>query len=227
MCRKPPGVSIRPRRSNGSWRHGANRRRAWSSWIHRFGDALAGDWYDYLFFPINFSELRLVWSRHTAPGEVRPLQLDVDEQGRIRLTVPAQVEYQRPAVERIVEAGRSLAGLDPESAFRVRVAVGEAVANAILYGAGEPVEAHLCLPANVGDVELRAIVELHGDALRPRRLIATKVDEAVYHGSIVAAQVHAGIPYSYFTTGQRVPEDIEVASAARLAGLLCGEGVFA
>ncbi len=97
----------------------------------------------------------------------------------------------------------------------------------VLRHAGEAVEAHLCLPANVGDVELRAIVELHGDALRPRRLIATKVDEAVYHGSIIAAQVHAGIPYSYFTTGQRVPEDIEVASAARLAGLLCGEGVFA
>ena len=97
----------------------------------------------------------------------------------------------------------------------------------VLRQGGEPIEAHLCLPANVGDIELRAIVELHTDALRPRRLIATKVDEAVYHGSIVAAQVHAGIPYSYFTTGQRVPEDIEVASAERLAGLLCGDGVFA
>ncbi|MEM9073680.1 MAG: hypothetical protein AAGE52_34640 [Myxococcota bacterium] len=101
------------------------------------------------------------------------------------------------------------------------------VTGAQLQNAGEPVETHLCFPANVSDIELEAIIERYGEAHGPRRLIATKVDEAVYHGSIVAAQIHGGIPYSYFTTGQRVPEDIEVASAGRLASLLSGEGVFA
>lgn len=94
-----------------------------------------------------------------------------------------------------------------------------------LRHAGENIEVHLCLPANVASVELRAIVELHGEALRPRRLVATKLDEAVYHGSLIAAQVHGGVPFSYFTTGQRVPEDIEVASAHRLASLLCGDPI--
>ncbi len=92
--------------------------------------------------------------------------------------------------------------------------------------AGEPIETHLCIAASTHDVELRAIIERHSD-LRPARLLSTKVDEAVYHGSIVAAQTLAGLPFSYFTTGQRVPEDIEVASAARLAGWLCGEEVGA
>ena len=94
-----------------------------------------------------------------------------------------------------------------------------------LRHAGENIEVHLCLPANVASVELGAIVELHGEALRPRRLIATKLDEAVYHGSLVAAQVHGGVPFSYFTTGQRVPEDIEVGSPERLASLLCGDPI--
>jgi len=96
----------------------------------------------------------------------------------------------------------------------------------LLQSAGEPVEVHLCVPAACADVELRAIASRH-QALRPTRLLVTKVDEAVYHGSIIAAQTLAGLPFSYFTTGQRVPEDIEVASARRLAALLCGEEVNA
>ncbi|MEM7609422.1 MAG: hypothetical protein AAF411_29095, partial [Myxococcota bacterium] len=95
-----------------------------------------------------------------------------------------------------------------------------------LGGAGEPVETHLCIPASAHDVEVRAIVERHA-GLNPSRLLSTKVDEAVYHGGIVAAQTLAGLPFSYFTTGQRVPEDIEIASAGRLAEWLCGEEVGA
>ncbi len=94
---------------------------------------------------------------------------------------------------------------------------------AVLSGAGEPIETHLCLPAWLASaIELRAVVELYAETLRPRRLVATKIDEAIYHGSIVTAQVLAGVPYSYFTTGQRVPEDLEIASASQLAELLAG-----
>lgn len=92
----------------------------------------------------------------------------------------------------------------------------------VLAGAGEPVETHLCIPAAISDIELRAVLDRH-QVLEPTRLLATKLDEAVYHGSIVAAQAIAGLPISYFTTGQRVPEDLEVAGAERLAGLICGE----
>jgi serine phosphatase RsbU (regulator of sigma subunit)/anti-sigma regulatory factor (Ser/Thr protein kinase) len=106
------------------------------AWVDRFRDALAGDWYDYLFFPISPPELGLVWQRHVGVEAVPELSLDVGEDGTIRLSFPSEVAYQRPAVERIVEAGRHLAGLDADAAFRVRVALGEAVANAILYGSG-------------------------------------------------------------------------------------------
>ena len=57
----------------------------------------------------------------------------------------------------------------------------------------------------------------------PTALILTKLDEAAGMGSLlsVARQVH--IPVSYLTTGQDVPEDIEPASAARMARLVLGQ----
>jgi flagellar biosynthesis protein FlhF len=93
-----------------------------------------------------------------------------------------------------------------------------------LHGAGEPIEVHLCLAAGTGDPETEAVLD-RLSPFRPVKLTMTKLDEAVRAGSIVAAQVMSGLPLAYFTTGQRVPEDIEVAGAERLSALLCGEEV--
>ena len=91
-----------------------------------------------------------------------------------------------------------------------------------LHGVDEAVEVGLCLPAAIGDAEAHVTVDLLAP-LRPTRLVSTKLDEAVFLGSIVGAQVMSGLPLAHFTTGQRVPEDIEVAAPERLAALLCGE----
>jgi flagellar biosynthesis protein FlhF len=93
-----------------------------------------------------------------------------------------------------------------------------------LQNAQEPIEVHLCLPVAMRERELRTAIE-HCGVLSPSRLTCTKVDEAICCGTIVAAHVQSGLPLGYFTTGQRVPEDISVATAEGLAGLLCGEDV--
>ncbi|MDH5490392.1 MAG: hypothetical protein OEY14_00315 [Myxococcales bacterium] len=93
-----------------------------------------------------------------------------------------------------------------------------------LHGAGEPVEVHLCVPAATNERELRMTIEAH-EPLRVARLLITKLDEAVLHGTILAAQELTGLPLSHFTTGQHVPEDIEEATAERVAALLCGEEI--
>ena len=93
-----------------------------------------------------------------------------------------------------------------------------------LYGVQEPVEVQLCIPASTRDGELQVAIDRHS-ILRPTKLISTKLDEALYPGAIIAAQVLGGLPLTYFTTGQRVPEDIERANAARLADLMCGEEI--
>lgn len=133
-----------------------------SAWVDRLGEALAGDWYDYLFYPISAPELGLVWRRHTGVGEAHALTLDVDDHGHIRMSLPSQVRYHRPAVERIVQAAVHLAGLDSEAAFRVRVALGEAVANAILYGSGDDPGRLVHIEAFADEESFRVLVRDEG-----------------------------------------------------------------
>jgi flagellar biosynthesis protein FlhF len=90
-----------------------------------------------------------------------------------------------------------------------------------LQGADESVEVHLCLPVAMRERELSMAVQSYAP-MQPLRIVCTKVDEALCCGSIVAAHVRTGLPLSYFTTGQRVPEDIMPASPKVLAALLCG-----
>jgi flagellar biosynthesis protein FlhF len=110
------------------------------------------------------------------------------------------------------------AGRSPRDAWAL-TAMAECLRNA-----QEPIEVHLCLPVAMREREMRTAIE-HCAVLSPSRLTCTKIDESICCGSIIAAHVQSGLPLGYFTTGQRVPEDISVASAEGLAALLCGEDV--
>ncbi len=154
-------------------------------------------------------------------GGAEQLQRYADLMG-VRMEVADDARSLRRALARL--GGKDLVLVD--TAGRSPRDHGALEATAELLRGGEATEVHLCVSAGVSDVELRAIVERHR-CLDPARLLVTKLDEAVYHGSIVAAQTLSELPLSYFTTGQRVPEDIEVAHPGRLAGLLCGEEVEA
>ena len=137
------------------------------TWVDRLGSALAEDWTDYLFYPLNRDELGMVWRRHMAAAETPELTLDVDESGGIRVAFPSDVRYQRPVVERIVVACRHLAGLDTETAFRLRVALGEVVTNAILYGSGDRPGAVVRISAIADRGGLRVDVADEGDGFDP------------------------------------------------------------
>ena len=54
-------------------------------------------------------------------------------------------------------------------------------------------------------------------------LIVTKLDEAALYGPIFSFVVEFAQPLYYFGTGQRVPEDLEPATADRLLAMLLGE----
>ena len=52
------------------------------------------------------------------------------------------------------------------------------------------------------------------------RVLFTKIDEGLSFGSILNFSLRTRLPLSYFTTGQRVPEDIEVAVQNRVIRLI-------
>ncbi len=58
--------------------------------------------------------------------------------------------------------------------------------------------------------------------LGPRALILTKIDETECLGSLYPFLSRATIPLSYVTTGQKVPDDIEVAHAGKLSQWILG-----
>jgi flagellar biosynthesis protein FlhF len=52
------------------------------------------------------------------------------------------------------------------------------------------------------------------------RLIFSKLDEGLKYGSLLNFSLRTRIPLSYYTAGQRVPEDIEVANKDTLIRLI-------
>lgn len=85
-----------------------------------------------------------------------------------------------------------------------------------------PDERYLVLSLTASTRDARAVV----DSYRPigfHKLLFTKLDEATAPGVLLNTLVHAGRPLSYITTGQNVPDDIEVASPERLSRILLGD----
>lgn len=79
-------------------------------------------------------------------------------------------------------------------------------------------ETHLAIQAESAPAQIDAIIEVHRD-FAVDRLLFTKLDEARGLEELVRAPSRAGIPVTYLTTGQLVPEDLEEATLSRLETL--------
>ncbi|HTP51263.1 MAG TPA: flagellar biosynthesis protein FlhF [Anaeromyxobacteraceae bacterium] len=80
---------------------------------------------------------------------------------------------------------------------------------------------HLVVSAASGALELAAVAERYR-ALRPDRLVFSKVDESAGPGSILSAAVRIARPIACITDGQRVPEDLHPVSGRELVDLVAG-----
>jgi flagellar biosynthesis protein FlhF len=81
------------------------------------------------------------------------------------------------------------------------------------------ISTQLALAASVKPADLARMVDGY-QAFKPQRLIFTKVDETASFGPILNEAVRTGLPLSFFATGQRVPEDLEEVTAARLTSMI-------
>ena len=91
--------------------------------------------------------------------------------------------------------------------------------HAALLRAARPTEVHLVLPASLeGAVQTR-----HARFFAPlgvSRLLLTRLDEALGFGVVLNVVERLNCRLSYWTTGQRVPSDIEEACGERVAELV-------
>lgn len=85
--------------------------------------------------------------------------------------------------------------------------------------AAVPDQVHLVLSTTASEAAIRQAIEKFS-ALGARQLIFTKLDEAVGFGVILNVLRSFNLRLSYITTGQAVPDDIEVGSARRVAELI-------
>ena len=85
--------------------------------------------------------------------------------------------------------------------------------------AGQGVQIYLTLAAATRRLERQEMLQAMGDLapLNARALVLTKLDEAVALGSALSLTHATGLPLAFVTSGQRVPEDLTPADAARLA----------
>ncbi len=82
-------------------------------------------------------------------------------------------------------------------------------------------EVHLVLSCTTKTRDLYDVVERFS-VLPLHRVIWTKLDESTTFGNMLNVGIKHPLPISYVTTGQRVPEDVEVAEANKLASLVVG-----
>lgn len=80
-------------------------------------------------------------------------------------------------------------------------------------------EVHLVLSSTTKTRDLYDVVERFS-VMPLHRVIWTKLDESTAFGNMLNVAFRKPLPISYVTTGQRVPEDVEVAESKKLASLV-------
>lgn len=84
------------------------------------------------------------------------------------------------------------------------------------------VEFHLVMPASMREQDVFRLYE-RVKHLPLLRFLFTKMDETAGFGTLFELSHQTGAPLSYWSVGQRVPEDLEVATPERLATFLIAQ----
>jgi flagellar biosynthesis protein FlhF len=81
------------------------------------------------------------------------------------------------------------------------------------------IDTHLVLTASMKSADLTRLTHSY-EIFHPHHLIFTRLDETGSFGPILNQAVRTARPLSFFAGGQRIPEDLEIASCERLVELV-------
>jgi len=84
-----------------------------------------------------------------------------------------------------------------------------------------PEDILLCLSATTGFASVKEMIDTYG-YVDDYRLMITKTDETKYRGPLLNISWYAKKPLAYVTTGQNVPDDIEVVNVEAIAKAIVG-----
>jgi flagellar biosynthesis protein FlhF len=136
--------------------------------------------------------------------------------------VPLEVVYSPEEIAPTIESHRDAdiilidtAGRNPRNPARMLELRG-------IIRAARPDEVHLVISATTKNFDALDVVDRF-EQVGFDRLLFTKLDESSTYGMILNTLVRAQRPLSYLGTGQDVPEDFEIASAAKLAHMIMGD----
>ncbi|MDR0649651.1 MAG: flagellar biosynthesis protein FlhF [Synergistaceae bacterium] len=90
-----------------------------------------------------------------------------------------------------------------------------------LYDAYAPDSVHLVMAANINYRDMLDVIERMG-VVPLSALLFTKLDETASYGTIFNVLHDLDLPVSFFTVGQNVPNDIEIAQGDKFVDLLFG-----
>ena len=85
----------------------------------------------------------------------------------------------------------------------------------------EPEDTLLCLSATTGFAALKEIIDTYG-FIDDYKLLITKLDETKYRGLLLNICWYTQKPLTYVTTGQNVPDDIEVVDVESIVKQIIG-----
>jgi flagellar biosynthesis protein FlhF len=83
----------------------------------------------------------------------------------------------------------------------------------------QDIDTHLVLTASMRIEDLYRAAGLY-DAFQPSKLLFTRVDEATSLAGVFCLAARRNMPVSFFSTGQSVPEDLDLATKERVIGSL-------
>jgi flagellar biosynthesis protein FlhF len=132
--------------------------------------------------------------------------------------VPVEVAETPAALADLIDPANDLTLIDTAGKSPRDTA---AIAELASHTAGLDLEVHLVIPAASSAAQIDELVSRYR-ALAPARLLFTKVDECNTAPELARAPGRTGLPITWVTTGQAVPEDIEQPTPARLLELASG-----
>ena len=159
----------------------------------------------------NARTLGLVAADAFRAGAVEQLRIYADIIG-----APFRVARTPAEIEAALVGGRQTLLVDTAGRSPSEAGVRETLR---MLGRRRGVRTHLVMAADTSAASARRILDAYRDA-RPDRLVITKLDECESLSPIVGLLRERSVPISYFTAGQRVPEDLDRTTPALFAAAI-------